>query len=146
MTRLSPPARLLLATSCAALAASTIDSPTAATLLLILAVLTLTAAELLKASAAWQITFTLAPPARTAEFFATYGLGRVASQVCGPVLITAVVLALGAPGWLLLAVVFLTAAVATPPLARRARIRPISPPRPPRDAGVPIVAGAWMPL
>jgi len=40
-----------------------------------------------------------------------------------------------------IAVVFLTAAVATPPLAARARIRPIAPPRPPRDAGVAIVTG-----
>jgi hypothetical protein len=108
---------------------------------LLLAVACLTLGELLKASASWQITFTLAPADRSAEFFATYGLGRVASQVCGPVVITAVVLALGAPGWLLLAVVFLTAAVATPPLAARARIRPIAPPRPPRDAGVAIVTG-----
>ena len=139
-------AGLLLAVCCIALAAAASGGRAASTAVLLLAVACLTLGELLKASASWQITFTLAPADRSAEFFATYGLGRVASQVCGPVLITAVVLALGAPGWLLLAVVFLTAAVATPPLARRARIRPISPPRPPRDAGVAIVARASMPL
>jgi Major Facilitator Superfamily len=126
-------AGLLLATTCACLAASATGSPTAATLLLVLAVLTLTAAELLKASAAWQITFTLAPPARAAEFFATYGLGRMAAQIGGPVLVTAVVLALGSPGWLLLGALFLLGAAATPPLARAARARPEAARRPPRD-------------
>ena len=126
-------AGVLLATTCGCLAASTTGSRTGATLLLIAAVLTLTAAELLKASAAWQITFTLAPPARAAEFFATYGLGRMAAQIGGPVLVTAVVLALGSPGWLLLAALFLAGAAATPPLARAARARPEAARRPPRD-------------
>jgi hypothetical protein len=126
-------AGVLLATTCACLAASTTGSRTAATLLLVLAVLTLTAAELLKASAAWQITFTLAPPVRAAEFFATYGLGRMAAQIGGPVLVTAVVLALGSPGWLLLGALFLAGAGATPPLARAARARPTAARRPPRD-------------
>jgi hypothetical protein len=125
-------AGVLLATTCACLAASATHSRPAATLLLVLAVLTLTAAELLKASAAWQITFTLAPPARAAEFFATYGLGRMAAQIGGPLLVTAVVLALGSPGWLLLGALFLAAAAATPPLARAARARPTAARRPPR--------------
>jgi hypothetical protein len=126
-------AGVLLAATCACLAASTTGSRTGATLLLIAAVLTLTAAELLKASAAWQITFTLAPPSRAAEFFATYGLGRMAAQIGGPVLVTAVVLALGSPGWLLLGALFLAGAGATPPLARAARARPEAARRPPRD-------------
>ena len=126
-------AGVLLATTCGCLAASATGSRAGATLLLIAAVLTLTAAELLKASAAWQITFTLAPPTRAAEFFATYGLGRMAAQIGGPVLVTAVVLALGSPGWLLLASLFLAGAAATPPLARAARARPEAARRPPRD-------------
>jgi len=123
----------LLAAACVGLAAAATGGSEASAAILLLAVACLTLGELLKAAASWQITFALAPPDRSAEFFATYGLGRVASQVCGPVLITAVVLALGAPGWLLLAIVFVIAAAATPPLARLARARPTSPPRPPRD-------------
>ena len=73
---------------CACLAGSAVGSRELSTLLLVAAVLCLTAGELLKASAAWQITFTLAPSARAAEFFATYGLGRVAAQIGGPVLVT----------------------------------------------------------
>jgi len=101
------------------------------TIALIVAVLCLTLGELLKAAAAWQITFTLAPTARSAEFFSTYGLGRVAAQVCGPVLITAVVLALGSPGWLLLAALFVAGGLATPPLLELARSRPVAARTPP---------------
>ena len=126
-------AGVLLAACCACLAGSAVGSRELSTLLLVAAVLCLTAGELLKASAAWQITFTLAPPARAAEFFATYGLGRVAAQIGGPVLVTAVVLALGSAGWLLLAAVFVAGAGVTPPLARAARARPVVARRPPRE-------------
>ncbi len=86
------------------------------------------AAELLKASAAWQITFELAPAGRAAEFFSTYRLGATACSVVGPVLITAGVLALGSAGWALLGLAFVLGGIATPPLALRARARPVSPP------------------
>jgi hypothetical protein len=118
-------AGLLLAACCACMAASALGGREVSTITLIGAVLCLTLGELLKASAAWQITFTLAPAGRSAEFFATYSLGRMACQVCGPVLITAVVLALGTPGWLLLAVVFVIAALITPAMTERARSRPV---------------------
>ena len=122
----------LLAVSCAALAAAAFGGGTAATVLLCAAVTCLTFGELLKVSAAWEITFTLAPARREAEFFATYGLGKVAFQICGPVLITAVVLALGSAGWLLLAIAFVLASGATPLAARRALARPVSA-RPPSN-------------
>jgi dipeptide/tripeptide permease len=119
-------AGLLLAACCACLAASALGGREASTILLVLAVLCLTMGELLKAAATWQITFALAPRARAAEFFATFGLGRVSCQVAGPVLVTAVVLALGSAGWLLLAAVFVIGGFVTPPLARRARLRPVA--------------------
>jgi hypothetical protein len=118
-------AGLFLAACCACLAVSAFGGRSLSTVVLCVAVVCLTLGELLKSSAAWQITFALAPSGRSAEFFATYGLGRVACQVCGPVFITAVVLALGASGWLLLAVLFVLGALGTPALARRARSRPI---------------------
>lgn len=96
-------AGVMLAGCCVCLAASTFGGQTLATVAVVLAVVSLTFAELLKASASWQITFTLAPQDRSGEFLATYGLGGAACQVVGPVLITAVVLALGSTGWLLLA-------------------------------------------
>ena len=126
-------AGFLLAACCACLAASALGGRELSSVVLLAAVVCLTLAELLKASAAWEITFTLAPAARAAEFYATYGLGRVACQVCGPVLITAVVLALGSPGWLLLAAVFVLGGALTPPMARRARARPVIARTPPGE-------------
>jgi hypothetical protein len=115
-------AGLLLAACCAGLAAAGLAGPRGATVALCAAVLCLTLGELLKVSAAWEITYALAPPGRSAEFFATYGLGRVASQIGGPVLVTAVVLASGGTGWLLLAASFAGAGLATRAAARRARV------------------------
>lgn len=115
-----------LALSCSCLAASAMGDGAAATAALTLAVVLLTLGELLKASATWTITFSLAPEGRTAEFIATYGLGRAACQVVGPVVLTAAVLVLGATGWVLLAGLFLVAGGVTPALAPRALRRPTS--------------------
>jgi len=128
-------AGLLLAACCGCLAASTLTGATVSTIVLIAAVLLLSGGELLCVSSAWEVSFTLAPADRSAEFFATYGLGRAASQVGGPILITSVVLALGIPGWLALAGLFLIGAAATPLLARRARARPLVERAAPYSAG-----------
>jgi MFS family permease len=134
-------AGFLLAACCVCLAAAVLGGREFSTAVLSVAVLCLTLGELFKVSAAWQITFALAPAGRSAEFFATYGLGKVAFQVCGPVLITAVVLALGTTGWLLLALSFVIGSLATPAAARRARVRAVVT-RPPADppAFAPVVA------
>jgi hypothetical protein len=116
----------LLAFACLGLAAAALGGRTVATAVLCVAVTCLTFGELLKVSAAWEITFVLAPPRREAEFFATYGLGKVAFQICGPVLITAVVLALGSAGWLALGIAFVLASAATPLAAGRALTRPVA--------------------
>jgi MFS family permease len=132
----------LLAASCAGLAAAVLGGPGVATAALCAAVACLSFGELLKISAAWEITFTLAPARRQAEFFATYGLGRVAFQVCGPVLITGVVLAVGSAGWLLLACAFVLASAVTPLAARRALARPVRGPRNHPPAIAPLAAPA----
>jgi MFS family permease len=133
-------AGLLLAGCCACLALSAFGGRVPATAALVAAVLCLTLSELLKASAAWQISFTLAPSGRAAEFFATYRLGATACQVLGPIVITAGVLALGSAGWALLGLVFVLAGLATPPLARAARARPLAPPPSERPVLTPLVA------
>jgi MFS family permease len=118
-------AGLLLAACCGCFAGSVVGSGPLSTALLVGAIACLTFAELLVSSAAWRITFALAPAGRSAEFFATYGLGKVASQIGGPILLTSVVLVLGSPGWILLGVLFLLGAIVTPPLLRRALERPV---------------------
>jgi hypothetical protein len=124
-------AGMLLAACCGCLAASTLTNRTISTIVLIVGVLCLSGGELLSVSSAWEVSFKLAPEGRSAEFFATYGHGRAGSQVAGPVLITAAVLALGVPGWIALGALFILGGAATPALARRALAQPLIDRRPP---------------
>jgi hypothetical protein len=73
-----------------------------------------------------------------------YGLGGVATEILGPVLVTSVVLALGSAGWLVLATVFVVAGAVTPPAARRALARPVAPRRPSGPRG-PVAQTARLP-
>jgi len=115
-----------LALCCGCLAGSALaGTVVTATVLLITGVLCLSAGELLTVSSAWEVSFRLAPDGRSAEFFATYGLGRAGSQVAGPILITVAVLALGIPGWLALAALFIIGGLTTPVMAQRAREHPL---------------------
>ena len=118
-------AGVMLALCCGCLAGSAFASSTAATILLVAAVLCLSSGELLTVSSAWEVSFRLAPDGRSAEFFATYGLGRAGSQVLGPILITAAVLALGVPGWVALAGLFIVGGLITPLTAQRALDHPL---------------------
>jgi MFS family permease len=133
-------AGVLLALCCGCLAGSALLGSAASTILLIAGVLCLSGGELLTVSSAWEVSFRLAPPGRSAEFFATYGLGRAGSQVAGPILITVAVLALGVPGWLALAGLFIIGGFITPLVAQRAYDHPLVLRKPPADppAGAPI--------
>lgn len=138
-------AGILLALCCGCLAGSALIGGAACTMLLITGVLCLSGGELLTVSSAWEVSFRLAPPGRSAEFFATYGLGRAGAQVAGPILITVAVLALGVPGWLALAGLFIIGGFLTPALAQRACDRPLvlrNPPAGPR-ANAPMRATTW---
>jgi len=127
-------AGVLLALCCGCLAGSALaGTATASAILLIAGVLCLSGGELLTVSSAWEVSFRLAPDGRSAEFFATYGLGRAGSQVAGPILITVAVLALGVPGWIALACLFVIGGLITPLMAQRAQDRPLVLRKPPAD-------------
>jgi MFS family permease len=127
-------AGIALALCCGCLAGSALaGTAVASTVLLVAGVLCLSAGELLTVSSAWEVSFRLAPDGRSAEFFATYGLGRAGSQVVGPVIITVAVLALGVPGWLSLAALFIVGGLITPLMARRALEHTLVLRRPPAD-------------
>jgi MFS-type transporter involved in bile tolerance (Atg22 family) len=127
-------AGVALALCCGCLAGSALTGTAAAsTILLVTGVLCLSAGELLTVSSAWEVSFRLAPAGRSAEFFATYGLGRAGSQVAGPVLITVAVLALGIPGWLALAALFIIGGLVTPLIAQRAQEHTLILRKPPAD-------------
>ncbi len=87
---------------------------------LVLCVAVMTIGELCQVSAAWTLSFDLAPADRRSQYLSAFGLGRAsATRMVGPVLLTGVVIALGTAGWLLLATVFL----ATTGIAAVARSR-----------------------
>lgn len=124
-------AGILLALCCGCLGGSALVGGAASAVLLITGVLCLSGGELLTVSSAWEVSFRLAPPGRSAEFFATYGLGRAGSQVAGPILITVAVLGLGVPGWLALAGLFIIGGFITPLMAQRAYDHPLVYRKPP---------------
>ena len=70
----------------------------------------LTVGENLHTIAAWEVSYTVAPADRGADYLSVFGLGYAVQRVLGPVLMTAVVLGLGAAGWLVLAAVLVAAA------------------------------------
>jgi hypothetical protein len=80
--------------------------PVAAISLTCLAAVLLTIAENLQASAAWEISFALAPADARGSHLAVFGLGQSGRDIGGPSLVTAAVTGLGPPGWGLLAALF----------------------------------------
>ncbi len=84
----------------------------------VVAIAALTVGEMAGASAAWTLSFALAPDNRRGIYLATFAVGRtISTWVAGPLMMTGVVLALGVRGWLLLATLFALATV--PPLIAR---------------------------
>jgi hypothetical protein len=74
--------------------------------LAVVAVLALTAGENLHSIAAWNLSFQLAPPDRSAEYLSAFHLSSGLKSIVGPALVTGVVLTGGLGGWALLAGLF----------------------------------------
>ncbi|MER6997177.1 MFS transporter [Streptomyces sp. NPDC000410] len=92
--------------------------------------LVLVLGELYQASAAWGLSFGLAPPDRQGEYQAVFSLGRGLQQFAGPWLMTSLIVGAAVPGWVALAALFVLLGLAGPPLVRglekaRARTEPV---------------------
>ncbi|MGD3107096.1 hypothetical protein [Streptomyces sp. YGL11-2] len=74
--------------------------------------------ELSQASAAWGLSFGLAPQGRHGEYQAVFSLGRGLQQFAGPWLMTSLVVGAAPTGWVVLAVLFALLGLAGPPLVR----------------------------
>ncbi len=70
-----------------------------------------TVAELLFSAGGWSLGFELADQRRAGAYQGMLGVGTALGSMAAPLLITATVLTLGAPGWAVLAAVFLVAGV-----------------------------------
>lgn len=90
---------------------------------LTLAVLVLTAGELLAMAGSWGISYGLAPEHARGEYLGVYALGAAFSETVGPAATAFLGVREGPPGWLAIAAVFLLSGVAVVPLVARAQAK-----------------------
>ena len=87
------------------------------------------AGELLFVAASWGLSIPLMPRDAAGEYQGVFATGEAAALLVAPVLMTTLVAEWGAPGWLVLAGIFLVPAVAALPATRWAlatRLEPAS--------------------
>ncbi len=109
---------LLLCCVVFAFAAHTTSTPVTV-LVLATAVALQILGEVLLASGAWQIGFTLADPRRLGQWQGLFSSGIPLARALGPLALTSLVLTWSGPGWLVLGAVFLTAALLMRPVVAR---------------------------
>ncbi|MFD5266862.1 MFS transporter [Streptomyces sp. NPDC058335] len=76
------------------------------------------AAEMGQSAGSWQLSFDLAPADRVGEYQGLFGTGVTVARTLGPLVLTALLLEWGTPGWLLLGGLILAASYAMGPAAR----------------------------
>ncbi|MCX5385603.1 MFS transporter [Streptomyces sp. NBC_00083] len=109
----------LMLASCAVFALSALDAPvwTAVAVLLVAGALQV-AGEMMQSAGAWQIGFDLAPAEQQGQYQGFFGMGVPLARMLGPLLLTALIVDWGTPGWLLLGALFLGAGLALGPAVR----------------------------
>ncbi|GAA4083315.1 MFS transporter [Streptomyces shaanxiensis] len=80
-------------------------------------------AEMGQSAGSWQLSFDLAPEGRVGEYQGLFGTGVTIARTLGPLLLTALLVEWGTPGWLLLGGAMLAASYAMGPAARWAADR-----------------------
>ncbi|HVV76834.1 MAG TPA: MFS transporter [Mycobacteriales bacterium] len=113
-------AGIALLAACALFALSGHRPTALAALLLLAALLALTAGELLSSAGSWGLSYGMAPADRQGEYLASFGLISQGVQVAGPAL-AALVVSTGTTAWLTLGITFLVAGLATPLITASAR-------------------------
>ncbi|HEX2297827.1 MAG TPA: hypothetical protein VHH34_04810, partial [Pseudonocardiaceae bacterium] len=97
------------------------QTPVAVTIvLLVAAVLALTAAELWQSAGGWGLGLALAPAVAQARALSVFTLGSAGIEALGILLLGAVIVGAGPLGWWVLAAVFASAAVLAVPVTRAA--------------------------
>jgi hypothetical protein len=118
-------AGLLFLLSCPLLAVTADVPGWVAIIVIFVAVVLHSLAEIWESSASFALGFGLAPGHAQGQYQGVLGMGFDVGQAVAPVILTTVVLGLGQAGWVLLGVFFLGLGLAGPPLAAWAeRTRP----------------------
>ncbi|MFD8493644.1 MFS transporter [Amycolatopsis sp. NPDC059657] len=98
--------------------------------------------EMQQSAGAWEMSFELAPPDKQGQYQGFFGAGLPVARMLGPLLLVTLIVEWGAPGWILLGVVFLASGLATGPAVRWAeRTRPVTPRPAPEPLNVPGAPG-----
>ncbi|WP_305785403.1 MFS transporter [Symbioplanes lichenis] len=118
--RASRRAGFALAAACALLALTEGTAGGATVAFLLAAAVAHVTAEMWYSAGGWGVSFALAPEHAHGQYQGAYTMGQQVGAVIGPVAITWLTVGHGVPGWLVLAVVFVAAGCAIPPVVRRA--------------------------
>lgn len=108
----------LMLLTCGVFTLSAGRSPWVAGTVLVAGSVLLVTAEMLQSAGSWQLGFDLAPPGRIGEYQGFFNTGTTVARTLGPLLLTALLVGMGAAGWLLLGGLFLVASYALGPAAR----------------------------
>ncbi|WP_406862028.1 MFS transporter [Streptomyces sp. HUAS MG47] len=105
--------------SCAVFALSALALPGWAALgVLVAGAVLQVAAELRQSAGSWQLSFDLAPAGRVGQYQGFFGTGVPLARTAGPLLVTALLMTWGVPGWFVLGGIFLVAGLAMGPAVR----------------------------
>jgi len=111
---------LLLAAACVLYAAAGHGSLVAATALLVLAAVAHSLGEVLSEAGGWGMAFELADPRRAGAYQGLSQTGYALAGMAAPVVVTALPIRFGTPGWLVLGAIFVAAGAGAAAVARRA--------------------------
>ncbi|MFJ9655870.1 MFS transporter [Streptomyces microflavus] len=116
---------VLLAGGCMVFAFTGVsDSAWVAAGLLLAAAAVMAVGEMMQAAGTWELSFGLAPPGKHGQYQAFFGNGTTVAEMVGPLALTGLIVYWGPPGWILLGVLFVVAAVAMRPAVHwGARVR-----------------------
>jgi MFS family permease len=93
----------------------------AAMFVLMAAMVVQTIGEIQTAAAGYALSFGLAPPHAQGQYSGLFGMGTGMASAAGPVLLGALCLSWGRPGWLVLGMLMVVAGVLNPVVVKRAR-------------------------
>lgn len=114
---------LVMLASCVVFALSAGVSPWIAAVVLVAGAVLQVVAEMQHSAGSWQLAFDLAPADRMGEYQGFFGTGVTVARTMGPLVLTALLVGWGTPGWLLLGGLMLGASYAMGPATRWAASR-----------------------